>query len=120
MKKLILPFCLSLILIAALCVPTWAGVDSTETTVSVDGTGNDWSDAIQLEKGEIYDISVSGTWGGAVKIQRSFDAGTTWHDYASYTANIEDYDWAGSRGYYRIGAAAGAVTSGTAVCRLSR
>ncbi len=65
-------------------------------------------------------VSISGTWSGTVTLQRSFDAGVTWVDVESYTANDEGYliDTEGSV-LYRIGFKTGGYTSGTAVLRLS-
>ena len=36
-----------------------------------------------------YNLSLSGTWTGTAKLQRSFDNGSTWVDVYSTTSNIE-------------------------------
>ncbi len=36
-----------------------------------------------------FNASLSGTWGGTVDLERSFDFGTTWVIVTSYTANTQ-------------------------------
>jgi hypothetical protein len=69
----------------------------------------------------IFNVSVSGTWVGTVSLQRSFDAGSTWHDVNTYTANDEQVvENAEDDVLWRLGIATGNYTSGTAVCRISQ
>ena len=68
-----------------------------------------------------FNFSLSGTWVATVFIQRSFDAGVTWVDVASYTANIQDTGFEPESGvFYRAGIKTGGYTSGTIVVRLSQ
>jgi len=68
-----------------------------------------------------FNFSLSGTWAGTVTLQRSFDAGATWLDVQSYTANIEDRGHEADSGVtYRFGIKTGNYTSGTAVGRISQ
>lgn len=72
-------------------------------------------EVLSMPKG-FYNVSIYGTWVGAVTLQRSFNNGVTWLDVNSWTANIETggfetevgvkYQWSFTR------------TSGTAICRL--
>lgn len=82
---------------------------------------NTFTEEIVPRKGSPMNMSVSGTWAGTVTLQRSFNAGATWVDVASYTANtelmvesIEDKVW------WRLGIKSGNYGNGTAVCRLSQ
>jgi hypothetical protein len=45
------------------------------------------SSAITLKASEILVVSLTGTWVGTMILQRSYDSGSTWLDYAQYTAN---------------------------------
>lgn len=67
-----------------------------------------------------YNISVSGISGDTVWLQRSFDAGVTWYDIESYTADTQ------KRGFepegdvlYRLGVKTGGYSAGTIIARLS-
>jgi hypothetical protein len=62
-------------------------------------------------------VSISGTFVGTIKLQRSFDRGLTWHDYKTWTAVTEEYLWDKEVGVrYRIGCSA--YTSGGVTVRL--
>ena len=65
-------------------------------------------------------ISISGTWVGALELQRSFNNGVTWVTVKTFTENYEgsltDYEHGV---VYRAGCPVGGYTSGTAVVRLS-
>jgi hypothetical protein len=68
-----------------------------------------------------FNVSLSGTWSATVHLQRSYDAGVTWMDVASYTANIEDRGLEAETGVlYRIGVKTGNYVSGTVVARVSQ
>ncbi len=41
----------------------------------------------EIEEGDSLICSLNGTWAGTCTLQRSYDDGTTWLDYAGYTAN---------------------------------
>ena len=80
---------------------------------------NTFSEAVRL-LGR-FNFSLAGTWAGTVFVQRSFDAGMTWRDVNSYTANIEDGGNEAEIGViYRAGFKTGGYTSGTADVRLSQ
>ena len=69
-----------------------------------------------------FNLSISGTWTGTITVQRSIDLGDTWHDVDTFTANTEEYGLEPEHTnvvYYRIGAKAGAFTSGSCNLRLS-
>lgn len=55
-----------------------------ENDISKDFKANGNSDS--LEVFGYWSFTTHGTWGGTVKIQRSFDDGTTWNDYRTYTS----------------------------------
>lgn len=46
------------------------------------------SAALKVNRG-YFNVSLSGTWAGTVKLQRSFDAGSTWLVVSSHTADVE-------------------------------
>lgn len=49
-----------------------------------DTTGTD----VTLQAGESFVVSLSGTWSATMYLARSYDGGSTWVDYAAYTANM--------------------------------
>lgn len=55
-----------------------------ENDISKDFKENGHSDS--LEVFGYWSFTTHGTWGGTVKIQRSFDDGTTWNDFRTYTS----------------------------------
>ena len=70
-----------------------------------------------------FNISISGTWGGTITAQRSFDLGSTWLDVDTFVANTEEYGLEPEHMnvvYYRVGAKTSALTSGNAILRLSQ
>jgi hypothetical protein len=68
-----------------------------------------------------FNVSISGTWTGTITVQRSFDAGSTWADIKSWTANDEEYGFEPERYiYYRIGIKATSAFTGQATVRLSQ
>lgn len=80
---------------------------------------NTFTSAITINKGEVLQVSISGTWVATVMLQRSYDGGSNWYDYFSWTTNqtleitgIED------NVQFRLGIKTAMYTSGTAVCRL--
>jgi hypothetical protein len=73
--------------------------------------------AVSLETGESVVASLSGTWVGTMKLQRSYDGGSTWLDYISYTANSSIEITALEPTQYRWYCSA--YTSGTATGQLS-
>jgi len=67
-----------------------------------------------------FNLSISGTWGATVTVQRSFDSGDTWFDVDTWTENTQEYGLEPERNvYYRIGVKTGDFTSGEVVLRLS-
>lgn len=85
-----------------------------EKTIGGDDTFTD-----ALEVSGDFNISVSGTWGGTVTVQRSFDLGATWVDVEAFTANTEKAGIEAEGGIrYRAGIKASEYTSGNAVVRI--
>ena len=67
----------------------------------------------------LFNISISGTWGGTLTLQRSFDA-TTYLDVKTYTTNAEERGLEPEQDvYYRLGFKTGSSPTGTAVLRVS-
>lgn len=86
---------------------------------------NSFTNALEIT-GE-FNLSIYGTFSATVTLQRSFDAGTTWHDVNSWTAPFEgvdtepalrDYGVTPVVAQYRVGVKTGGYTSGTANVRL--
>ena len=82
---------------------------------------NTFTSAITVAKGEVFQVSISGTWVATTTLQRSYDGGSTWYDYFSWTTNatieltgIEDSV------QYRLGVPTGKYTSGTVNARLTK
>jgi len=70
-----------------------------------------------------FNLSVSGTWTGTLTVQRSWDSGDTWLDVDTFIANTEEYGLEPERTHtvlYRIGAKTDALSSGSAILRLSQ
>ncbi len=70
-----------------------------------------------------FNVSISGTWTGTITVQRSWDLGDTWLDVDTWIANTEEYGLEPEHTnvvLYRIGAKAAALTSGSAILRLSQ
>ena len=66
-------------------------------------------------------VWISGTWAGTLTLQASYDAGGTWLDVQTYTANGIDILYEPEVGVCcRIGFKTGQYTSGTAVVRISQ
>jgi hypothetical protein len=87
-------------------------------TRSIDGE-NLFTDAAEIAG--YFNISISGTWGGTVTVQRSFDSGSTWFDVATWQVNTQEYGLEPEREVqYRVGIKLGEYTSGTCVVRLSQ
>jgi len=66
---------------------------------------------------------VSGTWTGTLTVQRSWDLGNTWLDVDTFTANTEEYGLEPEHTnvvLYRIGAKVDALSSGSAILRISQ
>lgn len=54
-------------------------------------------DVFEAQPGQLVYVSLSGTWAGTAKVQRSYDGGATWYDmtvggsaWASFTANCDE------------------------------
>jgi len=70
-----------------------------------------------------FNLSVSGTWTGTLTVQRSWDLGNTWLDVDTFTANTEEYGLEPEHTnvvLYRIGAKVDALSSGSAILRISQ
>ena len=69
----------------------------------------------------LFNISISGTFVATVTLQRSFDAGSTWHDVEEYTAATERVvDNANQKAMWRLGVKTGNFTSGTVAVALNQ
>lgn len=74
---------------------------------------------ISIDKGDTITVELSGTWVATVRIQRSYDGGSTWLDYIEYTANAGIEITSLEDGVqYRLYCQA--YTSGTVTGRLAR
>ncbi len=83
-------------------------------------TSNQFTDPVKLRG--YFNLSISGTWEGAVTLQRSFDLGSTWLDVDAYTENAQEYGLEPEHSnvvLYRIGSKDGAFVSGACALRLS-
>jgi hypothetical protein len=60
------------------------GDKPTSNDFSANGNGT----AVEMDAAESFIISLSGTWSGSMYLQRSYDGGSSWVDYAYYTSNI--------------------------------
>jgi len=79
-----------------------------------------FSDSLNVLK-EDFNFSLSGTWVATVYVQRSFDAGATWVDVESFTANGEYTGYEPQQNVrYRFGVKEGGFTSGTVVGRMGK
>ena len=70
-----------------------------------------------------FNLSISGTWTGTLTVQRSWDLGDTWLDVDTFIANTEEYGLEPEHTnvvLYRIGAKVDALSSGSAILRLSQ
>lgn len=114
MKKLIF---LSLILLFLLPAGLAVAGDNVTKTISTDQGANGFTNKLQVQGR--FNISISGTWTGTVTLQRSFNAGGTWLDVATFTENIETTGNEPQNIYYRIGQKNGDYGSGTVNLRLS-
>ena len=56
--------------------------------VSIDFTADGTS--ATLEVVGYWSLTTHGTWSGTLKLQRSFDAGSTWADYRTYTSSADN------------------------------
>lgn len=91
--------------------------------VTVSATAQDtWTDGIEPWGGSgQLNVSIAGTWVGTVTLQRSFNAGVSWQNVETWTANAEEQLWEFEADVlYRLGIATGNYVSGTAVLRLSK
>ena len=80
---------------------------------------NQYTDAVEVVG--YFNLSISGTWAGTLTVQRSFDAGSTWHDVDTWTENTQEYGLEPEGGIqYRAGIKTAEYTSGTCVVRLSQ
>lgn len=60
-------------------------VDANSINGTFTGTGS--SSTLEVQQGRIFDLTTENTWEGAIKLERSYDSGSTWRD-ASKIFNI--------------------------------
>ncbi len=65
-----------------------------------------------------FNLSLSGSWAGTVKLERSFDNGSSWQIVDSFTANIENVGYEPEGATYRLRCSA--YTSGVIIGRLGQ
>jgi hypothetical protein len=101
-------------------MPEYPNGHAVTDTLSSTGAGTEFS----ATTGRPIFLSVTGTWVGTIKVQRSHDGGDSWNDmtaggaaWASFTANCDEVvdEAAHSALLYRVHFTR---TSGTAECRL--
>lgn len=117
MRKL----CLIFMLVLLLTVPAGATNATQTLSIAADPGAESYTTA-ETFNGR-FNLSISGaTWAGTVTLQRSFDAGSTWVDVLTFTANVETTVNEPQRGGlpYRIGMKNGDYTSGTVALRLTK
>lgn len=85
--------------------------DTFTAAVKVEGSGTE----------RTLSVAISGTWSATVHLQRSYDGGSTWVDYRSYTSNteVDVRDELSQTVHYRLGVKTGNFGSGTAVLTLT-
>ena len=90
---------------------------SVSKTISADPGADSFSITARFE-GDC-NISVRGTFDATVKVQKSYDDGSTWIDVKTYSESVETL-WREPRGdfMWRIGIENGDYTSGTVTMRL--
>ena len=89
-------------------------------TTKAIAAADSWSDAVAVTpaKGTFFNVSIWGTFTATVTLQRSFDAGTTWLDVATYTTSKEEVRQEPEGALYRLGCKTGQFTSGPVNVRL--
>ena len=113
-----------LMLLMILLFPAFALATTVTTTIATDAAAGTWTTAILpslKSQSGFLNVSIYGaTWEGTVRLQRSFDGGTTYYDVATWTANSQDALIDKETGVrYRIGMANGDFTSGSVAVSLS-
>ncbi|MER8505700.1 hypothetical protein [Mesorhizobium sp. M0571] len=78
---------------------------------------NTFTPAVLIQAGDIFDVSISGTFVATVTVQRSKDS-STWFDVDNFTAPAEKTGVSGSAWYFRVGVKTGGFTSGTVVAEI--
>ena len=97
--------------------PPGAGYYSETAAVAAQNT---FTDGVVVAPNSVFAVSVSGTFVGTVTLQRSWDAGVTWHDVDEWTAPTEKNVTSVGNCQWRIGIKTGEYTSGTANVRISQ
>ena len=87
-----------------------------QDTISAEDT---FGQFLQLDVGERFTVSLSGTFVATVTLQRRLD-GVTWRDVESYTEKTEKDGLAAEGQLIRLGINSGDYTSGDAVCRIGK
>ena len=82
-----------------------------------------WTDWVEFEQGKSFTLIVSGSFTGTPVLQVSFDDGVTWYDVWTGEADepatkYVDVEEGGV--LYRLGFPTGALSAGSAYCRMSQ
>lgn len=93
-----------------------AGRESVQSDLTAENT---FTDALQIDVGERYTISVSGTFVATVTLQRRFD-GVNWRNAETFNVFAEEDRSAAEGQDIRLGIETDDYTSGTATCRLGK
>ena len=80
---------------------------------------NTFNTAVQIDVGERFTVSLSGTFVATITLQRRLD-GTNWRDVESYTVPTEKDGLAAEGQEVRLGIKTGDFTSGTAKVRIGK
>jgi hypothetical protein len=62
-------------------------IEGNEEGSSFAATGT--SSTIDVRKGQSYDFTTHGTWDGTIKLQRSYDSGSTWKDVLVFKSTFD-------------------------------
>lgn len=92
------------------------GRDKVEKTI---GAADEFTDAISVNKGERFTVSVDGTFVATVTYQRRTN-GVDWRSAESWTEPVERDGIAAESMEMRLGIPAGQYTSGSAICRIGK
>ena len=95
-----------------------SGTLSKSATIEAE---DNYTSGLEVDSGESFLFNVSGTWDATVTLQRSFNSGATWLDYANVTANTStEIAETKDNTFWRCGVATGNFTSGTIYAEVAK